>query len=227
MEIKGFQGVSLIDYDGVISSVVFTGGCNMRCPFCQNPELVNNIGETLDEERVLNLMSERKGFIDGVVITGGEPTIQNGLLEFCKSLKRGGFLVKLDTNGLLPNVLKDLIENIDYISLDIKSSFANYNNACGINVDINKIKESLDILRDSKIEYEIRTTCVPGIVDIEKIREIVKGISWAKRYVLQQYRQEKTLDPSFSKIMPYSKDILLGFKKEASGFISNVFVRGI
>ncbi|MEW6103509.1 MAG: anaerobic ribonucleoside-triphosphate reductase activating protein [bacterium] len=229
MKIKGFQGVSLIDYPEKVSSVIFTGGCNMRCPFCQNKELVENSIPSLNEEDILKAIFERKGFIDGVVITGGEPTIQHDLADFCRRLKNEGFFVKLDTNGYLPDVLRGLIENkaIDYISLDIKSTFSDYNNTCGITVDVDKIKESLEILRNMEIDYEIRTTGVPGIIDLEKIKEIAREISWAKKYVIQQYRNEKTLNPDFEKIAPYPKDVLLGFKREAEAFISNVSVRGI
>lgn len=226
MEIKGFQGVSLIDYPERISSVVFTGGCNMRCPFCQNPELVQNISPLIEEDKILKAIFERKGFIDGVVITGGEPTIQNDLTNFCRILKNEGFFVKIDTNGYLPDVLKNLLQDIDYISLDIKSSFRNYNNACGIEVDIDRIKESLDILKNSDIDYEIRTTCVPTIVDGEEIKEIVSYIPWAKRFVLQQYRNLKTLDPNLEKIAPYPNERLFGFKREAERFIPSVFIRG-
>ncbi len=232
LKIKGFQGISLIDYPERISSVVFTKGCNMRCPFCQNPELVEGMkeeGEMMREDEVIKTIIERKGFIDGVVITGGEPTIQEGLIDFCKKLKNISLLVKIDTNGYLPDVLNCLIQSnsVDYIAMDIKSSFKNYNNACGITVHIDKIKESLEILKNANIDYEIRTTCVPGIVDCEKIKEIAREIYWAKRYIFQQYRNCKTLNPNFKKIAPCSNDILLGFKKGAEGFISNVFVRGI
>lgn len=227
MEIRGFQGVSLIDYPGKICSVVFTGGCNMRCPFCQNPELVQNLSPLMEEDKILKAIFERKGFIEGVTITGGEPTIQDSLLDFCKILKNEGFFVKVDTNGYLPDVLKSLLQSIDYISLDIKSSFRNYNNACGIEVDTNRIKESLEILRNLDISYEIRATCVPCIVDDEEIKEIASYIPWAKRFILQQYRNLKVLNADFEKIPPYPSEKLFEFKSYLEGFIPNVLIKGI
>ncbi|MEW6481442.1 MAG: anaerobic ribonucleoside-triphosphate reductase activating protein [bacterium] len=229
MKIAGFQGVSLIDYPDKVSSVIFTSGCNMRCPFCQNKDLVLSNNGFLNEDDILKAIIERKGFIDGVVITGGEPTIQDGLLDFCKRLKSNSLLVKLDTNGYLPDVLRGLIENkaIDYIALDIKSTFSSYNNACGIDVDISKIKESLEILKNSNIDYEIRTTGVPSLIDEEVIREIASYIPWTKRYVLQQYRNKKTLNRDFEKILPYSGEVLLSFKSIAEKSIKEVLIRGI
>lgn len=227
IKIKGFQGLSLIDYPERICCVVFTSGCNMRCPFCQNPELVSGDSKLQDEDKILEKIIERKGFIDGVVITGGEPTIQKGLVDFCKRIKDGGFFVKIDTNGLLPDVLKGLIDVVDYISLDIKASFRNYAIACGKEIGVDNIKESLMILKNTKIDYEIRTTCVPGIITEGEIKEIASAIFWTKRFVLQQFRNTKTLDPSFEKIEPYPAEILFGFKNEAENFIPCVKIRGI
>ncbi|HAW49749.1 TPA: anaerobic ribonucleoside-triphosphate reductase activating protein [bacterium] len=226
MKIGGWQGISLIDYPEKISSIVFFSGCNMKCGFCQNPSLVKSIEET-KEDVVINAIIERKDFIDGIVLTGGEPTIQDRLIDFCKYFKDHGFSIKLDTNGYLPDMIERLISIVDYIAMDIKAVFSDYDKVCGINVDIEKIKASMEIIKNSTIDYEFRTTCVPIIITEEKIVEIAGYIPWTKRYVLQQYRNENTLDPNFLNIRPYPPEKIHRFASLANDFIHNVGVVGV
>ena len=186
MEVRGFIETSLLDWDGKVSSVVFLPYCNFKCPFCDNGILIEN-PETLPEikiETIENFIRERKDFIDGVVITGGEPTIHPWLPELIKRLK---VPIKLDTNGTNPAVLSELIalKLIGYVAMDIKSPLNDrYHEAAGTKVDLNKIKESIKILMGSEMDYEFRTTVIPTLLDEQEIEAIAKTISGAKKYVL-------------------------------------------
>ncbi len=194
--IKGFNGTSLIDYPDIISSVVFIGGCNFRCPICHNPELV--LPEllsglrNLDEKEVLMEIKKRKGFIDGVVITGGEPLLYENTIELIRKIKDIGLKVKIDTNGSFPENLKKILPFVDYIAMDIKSSIKKYNAACGVKVNIDKILESIEIVKGFK-EHEFRTTVHPKYVLKEDIIEILNLIKGAKRYKLQNTRGLKNI----------------------------------
>ncbi len=199
--IKGFQGVSLIDYPEHIASIVFIGGCNFRCPFCHNIELVlpEELKKlpTLSEEYILKELIRRKNFINGVEFTGGEPTLYKGLTKFLKRIKEEVKIdIKLDTNGTNPSIIEELLEEslVDYIAMDIKSSPDNYNRAAGVKVDIDAIKKSVELIKSSQIDYEFRTTLVPDFVKEEDIGKICKFLGNVKRYVLQRYRPEKTLN---------------------------------
>lgn len=209
--IKSFIGTSLIDYPGVLSAVLFFGGCNFRCPFCQNvdlvlPERLKNL-EDLDSREVIEMIRKRIKFIDGVTITGGEPTIHKELSSFLEELKERlpTIKVKLDTNGSNPSILFDLINDklIDYVAVDIKSSFRKYNYATGTQDSFNSVIETINLLLLNNIEYEFRTTVVPKIVDKEDILEIANLLKSSKTYVLQQFRNKETLDPSFRNVEPY------------------------
>ncbi|MEN3013491.1 MAG: anaerobic ribonucleoside-triphosphate reductase activating protein [Endomicrobiia bacterium] len=176
MRIGGFQKISFIDYPGHISCVVFTQGCNFRCYYCHNPQLVypELFREPIDEEIVFNYITKRKNYLDAVVICGGEPTIQEGIVEFVKHIKRLGLKVKLDTNGSKPEILNEIIGYIDFISMDIKSKIekSKYSKVCRVDVDIDKIKDSIRIILNSSVEHEFRTTIDNNIVDAEDIKEI-------------------------------------------------------
>ncbi|GAG74356.1 unnamed protein product, partial [marine sediment metagenome] len=218
MEFKGFQKTSLIEYPGKIVSVVFTAGCNFRCPFCQNPELVLNpdsLPSVSSKEVVSHLISKKK-WLDGLSITGGEPMIHQALSDFIGKVKEEGFLVGIETNGTNPQMLKDLIAGklIDYVALDIKASLVweKYKVAAGINDEdlFRKVKESIGVLLELKldIDYELRTTVVPGLIREEDILAIARQIKGAKRYVLQQFLPRTTLDKQYERIKPYSKEVL-------------------
>jgi pyruvate formate lyase activating enzyme len=183
----------------------------------------------MEEREVIEILSERRGFIDGVVITGGEPTIQKDLSDFAKRIKELGLLVKIDTNGLLPDVLTELTSAgaVDYIALDIKASLTNYDRACGRKIETKKIKESIDLLLSSDIDYEFRTTCVPSLVNGEEISAICELIRGAKRYSLQQFQNKRTLNPEFGKVEPYSYEEIKRLAEIAEGYVQSVDLRGL
>jgi len=193
MRIGGIIDMSTVDYPGKVCSVVFFHGCNFHCPFCYNVSLVEgNDYRNVGVEEVLKELEKARGFIDAVTITGGEPTMQpEDLIEFCRCLREMNLLVKLDTNGYNPGFLAEILEKnlVDFVSMDIKSDMAGYNRMSGIECDLSRIKKSVDILRSSNIEYEFRTTIVPGQNDKPSVIEgICDFIKPAQPYVLQQFR---------------------------------------
>ncbi len=214
MRIGGLQKTTLIDYPGKIAATVFLSGCNFRCPWCYNPELVlpEKIKKSpkISERDFFNFLEEKKGLLEGVVICGGEPTINEDLLKFCRKIKKLGFLVKLDTNGSNPKMLKKLLDNhsIDYVAMDVKTPLKNLH-----------IKKSVEILKQGKIDYEFRTTVVPTIHTKENIIQIAKKIAPARKYYLQNFRPEKTIDPKFKKIKPFSQKQLELFQKKCQKYL--------
>lgn len=205
MIIGGLQKLTLIDYPGKIAATVFTASCNFRCPFCHNPELV--LAEwveqgSIKEKDFFDFLKSRKGKLEGVCLTGGEPTLQPDILQFIEKIKKLDLDVKLDTNGLRTDVLKSVISEglVDYIAMDIKNSIQNYEKACGIKLDKERIDLSVDLIKNSRINHEFRTTVVPGIhteKDFESIGEWLEG---ADKYVLQRYQdQGKILKESLRK----------------------------
>ncbi len=196
MRVKGFQGTSLLDFPGRVASLVFTGGCNLSCSFCHNPGLVLDPDQYPDyplEELFVDL-KQRSTFIDGVVVSGGEPTLAAGLEDFLKRIKGLGLQVKLDTNGLLPRVLERFLERglVDYLAIDLKTAPARYAELYDRPVDIGALMESCRLAIAVAPDYEFRTTCVPGLVDEAELVAIGAQISGARRWVLQQFipRQE-------------------------------------
>lgn len=231
MEIKGFLPLSLIDYPGKMAAVVFLADCNFRCTFCFNHDLVlhpENL-ETLDSAHILKKLKARKKWIDGVVVTGGEATVSKGLEGFIEKIKKLGFPVKLDTNGSNPKILKQLVKKklIDYVAMDIKCTPEKYSKVVGVDVDIKNIKESVEILRKGGIEYEFRTTVVPSLIKKADIIEIGKWLKGSKRYFLQQFRPEKTLDEKHKDEKPYSAEELEEFAKIARRFFGDCQVRSV
>lgn len=200
MIIQGLQKTTLLDYPEKVACTMFTGGCNFRCPFCHNASLVVDRGNIVPiesqkngdytEEEIFTFLNKRRGILDGVCITGGEPMIQSDLEEFIQKIKNLGFLVKLDTNGSFPDRLKNMIDSgiIDYVAMDIKNSKEDYGKTIGVkNYNTDKIERSVDILMEGKIPYEFRTTVVREFhteENIYKIREWIKG---AEQYYLQQF----------------------------------------
>ena len=230
MEIKGVIDLSLVDWDGKVSSVFFLPGCNFRCPFCYNSALVLHPEreETTPFERVKNYLKKYRTWIDGVCITGGEPTIHSDLFELCSKLKEMGFLVKVDTNGTNPVMIRELIEKglVDYIAMDIKAPLTveKYSKATGINAEklLGKVKETVRTLLRSKINYEFRTTVVPTIHKKEDIEEICRSIKGCKKYVIQRFRAEReTINPEFSKLNPFTDDEMKMFLTAARKFFPN------
>ncbi len=231
MEIGGLQKLTLIDYPGRIAATVFLIGCDFRCPFCYSPELVlpEKIKNQprIPEKDFFDFLKERKKLLEGVVICGGEPTIHQELPVFCGKIKKLGYLVKLDTNGSNPEMLKRLIKEklIDYVAMDIKAPREKYSEAAGVKVDIKKIEESIKILKNNKIDFEFRTTVVPTFHKKEDILKIAQWIGPAKKYYLQNFRPEKTINPKFEKIKPYSQEYLLEIQKTVSPFFEVCQVR--
>lgn len=192
MTIAGIIKQSFVDYPGSISAVVFTHGCNMNCVFCQNRHIIDPERQSshIDEEKVLDFLEKRAGFLDGVVISGGEPALQPDLEEFILKVKNMGYSVKLDTNGTCPEVIEKLLKKdmLDYIAMDIKAPLEKYSEICRCDIDIKRIEESMSVIMSSGVDYEFRTTCCPQLDndDLIKIGALVLG---SKKYVLQQCRR--------------------------------------
>ncbi len=233
MRICGMQGISLIDFPGRIASILFVGGCNFRCPYCQNGSLVEGYERlpSIDADSVLAFLKRREGFIDGVVITGGEPLLNgSNLVEFLGKVRNTGLSIKLDTNGYSTDVLREILKSkvVDYVAMDIKTSLEKYHIASGRKINANKILDSIRAIMEASIEYEFRTTCVPGLVGREDIEDITSLIKGAKRYYLQQFRADNpTLDPSYMRIVPYPKEKLEEFLNVAQEHVTSVGIRGI
>ncbi|HPN54388.1 MAG TPA: anaerobic ribonucleoside-triphosphate reductase activating protein [Candidatus Moranbacteria bacterium] len=206
MRIGGFQKLTLIDYPGAIATTVFTVGCSFRCPFCHNPELVKRgalgveYSQKMEKEFFAHL-EKRKGKLEGVCITGGEPTVQPDIIEFIQKIKNLGYLVKLDTNGTRPDVLKKLLDQklLDFVAMDIKHQIKKYDKATGVKGDKKRIKLSVGLIMNSGVPYEFRTTVVPGIHEEKDFLEIAKWIKGARAYYLQEYREKIILDPKLKK----------------------------
>jgi pyruvate formate lyase activating enzyme len=235
MQIKGFIEVSFSDWDGKVSSVIFLPSCNMRCPFCYNTKLVLHPDKmpTHDLTNVENYLQKNRKWIDGVVITGGEPTIHMDLPVLCKKIKELGFPVKLDTNGTNPTLMVELLNEglIDYVAMDVKAplTLEKYSKASGVNASLflPKIKKTIDTLLSRKVEYEFRTTTVPSIHGVKDIEEICQKIKGCEKYALQNFRANaETLDPTFQSLKPFSKVDLENFQKIAQNFIPKVIIRG-
>jgi len=231
MKIGGFQKLTLIDYPGRIAATVFLTGCNFRCPFCYSselvlPEKIKNQPK-ISEKDFFIFLKERKELIEGIVLCGGEPTISKGLIPLIKKIKKMGFSVKLDTNGSDPKLLKTLIEKklVDYVAMDIKAPMEKYKKIFGKRVKIDDIEKSIKILKEGRVDYEFRTTVVPTVLNKEDILKIVRWIGPAKRYFLQNFRPEKTIDPKFEKIKPYPQEYLLEIQKAISPFFEVCQVR--
>lgn len=227
--IRGLQKTTLLDYPGKVAATVFLGGCNMRCPFCHNMNLVcsDDLPE-FSEEDILRFLSSRTGILDGVCITGGEPTLYKDLPNFIRSIKDIGFSVKLDTNGTNPEMIALLFDEhlIDYVAMDIKSSFSNYGRACGIpDIDLSPVKRSIDILLKGTCEYEFRTTAVEEYLDDTAVSDIAEAIKGAKHYFLQGYVESQFVpDKSLHAVQ---KEKLLEYTGELSKYIDHVEIRGL
>ena len=190
MNVQGYQKLTLLDFPGKVACTVFTGGCNLRCPFCHNASLVltPREGDNLEEE-VLSYLARRQGILEGVCITGGEPLLQPTLSDFIDKVKKMGFSVKLDTNGSDPDALAALLSrgNIDYIAMDIKSSPAGYEKAIGVKLPFDRFARSVEIIRESGIPYEFRTTAVKGIHTEEDFAQIGSWLKAGEKYFLQGF----------------------------------------
>jgi len=227
MIIKGLQKTTLIDYPGKVACTIFTFGCNFRCPYCHNPELVIENGtKEIPQEEILKFLEERKGFFDGICITGGEPTIHKDLTDLLKKIKKLGLVVKLDTNGTNPQIVEQLIKNklIDYIAMDIKAPLEKYEQVAREKVDLEKIKKSVELIKNSGIDYEFRMTVPPNMFDENDFVEIGEWLKGAKRFYLQQFKGIKTLDKSLIG-KTVSREQLENFHSILKPFFENCEIR--
>lgn len=208
-KLAGLQKTTFIDYPEKIACIVFTQGCNFRCGYCHNPELFENKEPVLSVPAFFEFLNKRKGKLDGVVITGGEPTLHGkDLIEFIKEVKSLGFLVKLDTNGTHPDVLQELLnENLlDYIAMDIKAPLAKYKPITQTDIDTKIIKKSIDMIMNSGVDYEFRTTIVKSQLSVEDLRQIGELIQGAKRYYMQKFLATKILDETLMSEESYTDE---------------------
>ena len=224
MKFSGLQKTSLVDFPNRVASVLFTPGCNLRCPYCHNWRIVVDPKPPfLNEETALSMLEARKKYVDAVVITGGEPTLHKELPKFLRKLKERGFTVKLDTNGFYPEVLEECLPYVDYVALDVKTSLEKYGRL-GAKSTVGFLR-TLEMLKTGKVEYELRTTVVPGFVDIEdmtRIGELVKG---AKTFALQQFVSGDTLDKNLSSLKPYAQETIAKYAEAMENYASNVVLR--
>jgi pyruvate formate lyase activating enzyme len=232
MNIRGLYKTSLVDFPGKISSVVFTGGCNLRCGYCHNPHMVLDSSslEKIEEEDFFRFLSGRKNLIDGVTVTGGEPSLQPDLPEFLQRIKEMGFHVKLDTNGFSPSVIEDLLSRglVNYIALDVKSSPGKYASVTGTGLPFDTVLQTIKTLKKSGIDFELRTTCIPKMVTIEDIAEIGEATGMVKKYYLQQFVNTGILvDPSLQELSPYPAVYLEAMKGECLKFAQTCIIRGL
>jgi len=231
INIKGVQRTSLIDYPKKVCAVVFVSKCNFRCPYCHNAELVlDEIKEDIPPEEILEFLEKKRKWLDGICITGGEPTLHRGLIDFAKEVKKKKFLVKVDTNGTNPPMIEKLLKKklVDYIAMDIKAPLDKYDLSAGAKVNKKDIQKTINLLMKSKISCEFRTTVVPGLFDEKDAEEIGKWLKGARKFCIQQFRNiDGTLDKKFQDVRPYPPKKLKEFKKILSNYIKNVEIRGV
>lgn len=231
MVIGGLVKFSLSDYPGKTSAVIFTRGCNFRCRYCHNPELVlpEKYAEEIPQEEVFSFLENRKGKIDAVVLTGGEPTDHSDLGDMIKKIKKMGFLVKLDTNGSRPEVLEKIIKDrdIDYLAMDIKAPFTNegYKKITNVIFDVEKLKNSVSLIMNSGLPYEFRTTIVKSLTSFDDLRKIAESIKDAKNYFLQKFVATKLNDESLMSETSYSDEELEELVNEISTFVEHCEAR--
>lgn len=229
MKLGGIQKMTLLDFPGHVACTVFTSGCDFRCPFCHNSPLIGHIDdeELIDSSELMRLLDMRKGILDGVAITGGEPLMHPETAELMEEIGKKGFLVKLDTNGSYPERLADIIERklADYVAMDVKSPLEKYALVAGTDAFNDKIKESIALLLSGNVEYEFRTTAVAKLHekgDFEKIGQLISG---AKRYYIQCFKDSgNILEDGLS---APTKEELLGFLREAKKYVPNTELRGV
>ena len=239
MLILGFQKTTLLDYPGKLASIIFTGGCNLRCPYCQNSEIAFGGDEEpspVSEDEVLEHLKKRRNMLEGLVITGGEPTLQKDLPSFIRKVRSLGLLIKLDTNGTNPSLLKELLDEglLDYVAIDIKQSIENYPAACGLPVSENtdalldRVRSSIGILLSCKIDYEFRTTVVKELFEKEDLPKIASMIKGAKSYFLQSFKESPGV-PENSSFSAPSPEEMAEYEKIMKTLLPGTYValRGI
>ncbi len=227
MTIGGLQKCSLIDYPGKIAAIIFTQGCNFHCPYCHNPELVNETATEIPVDEIFAFLERRKNILDAVTITGGEPTIHDDLIPFIRKIKEMGFLVKLDTNGTNPEVIRTLQNShlVDYFAMDIKAPLASYEQTVGRAVDRQALEESIILLKAGKIPYEFRTTVVKSLLSPNDLHAIGTAIRGAHTYYLQKFVPTKTLNPAFIRKTTYRDDEFEAMRETMSTYVEHCYIR--
>jgi len=231
VEIKGLEKLAPKDYPGYISATVFTGGCNFRCPFCHNSQLVLEPEKysTLPLDFFISFLDVRKDWLEAVCITGGEPLLHEDIEILMQVIKDRGLLVKLDTNGSFPERLQELLDKgvLDYIAMDVKAPLKRYSHITGTDVDTDKILRSIDLIRESGLKYVFRTTVVPGLIREEDIVEIGRLLQGSDLYQLQNFVPQNTLDKAFLNRKPYPSAKLEKFAAVAKEFFAEVILEGV
>lgn len=232
MKIGGLQPVTLLDYPQKVAAIIFASGCNMRCPFCYNPNLVLpqliDSGQLLSEVQVLAFLKKRKKYLDGVVMTGGEPLLQSDSLKFLHRLKKIGYQIKLDTNGLAADRLERSLANglVDYLAMDIKGPLDRYALFSGVNADWSNITKSICLIKNSGLPYEFRSTLVKNLHQPQDIPQMAQLIKGAKKYFLQSWRSDSQLvgGENFSG-QSFSAKEMAGFREAAEKWVKKCFIR--
>lgn len=229
MIIGGLQKTSLIEYPGKVSAIIFTRGCALSCHYCHNPELVipSLFGKGLSEDYVLGYLRSRTKRLDGAVISGGEPTIHADLPSFLSKIKEMGYLIKLDTCGMHPDMLQNVIEKglVDYIAMDVKAPLGKYKLVTGVEVREERIRRSIEMIKSSNIDYEFRTTIVKNQLTAKDIRGIAEMVAGARIYFLQKFNNSKTLDPDFKNAETYTDEEFDRIRNDVSRYVSACYVR--
>lgn len=226
MDFVGIDKFSLLDYDGLISIVLFSPGCNFACPYCHNKKSIVDSKDYITFKDIYAYLKSRKNLIDAVTFSGGEPTLMRELKERIKLVKELGYKIKLDTNGSNPTTLKDLLDEklLDYVAMDIKSSFDRYDLATASKVNIDNIKQSIDLIKNAQIDYEFRITLVDEFVSVNDIEKIAKYLKGSKKFYLQKYVYRDDMDNK--NLHPVSEDKANEFKEILSKYIAKVELRG-
>jgi len=218
--IKGFIETSFIDWKGQLSSVIFSGGCNFRCPYCHNSNLVlyPDRMEAIPFEYVLSTLRKYKKWVERIVITGGEPTLHMSLFHLMGEIRKEGIKIKLDTNGSSPSVLKGLINDglVDYIAMDIKGPLDRYKRWCGVDIRTEDIDESIQVILNGKVDYEFRMTVVPFLHREDDVYEVAEYIKHARKFYVQEFRPRNTLNPLFLNIRPFSPEKIKSIRASVS-----------
>lgn len=224
--IKGFHKVSFVDYPGKVAAVLFVGGCNFACPYCHNESILKGDQLTIPwEDTIKPYLIKRQKLLDGVVVSGGEPSLHPSVLNLMADIKSLGYAVKLDTNGSHPEFIKQAVEKrlVDYIAMDIKSPLHKYEKVCHCHIDDDLIHTSIKYIMQSEVDYQFRTTVVPTLIELNDIKEIIQQIKGAKCYVLQQFKPVETmLDKHLLNIEPYSLENIQPLKEQAGKYIQKV-----
>ena len=227
MKISGLMKLTLLDFPGHVACTVFLAGCNFRCPFCHNGSLVRGGDLDISREELFSFLKKRQGILDGVCITGGEPLMNPDVGELVRDIKSLGYLVKLDTNGSYPERLAELLKegNIDYVAMDIKNAHDGYRLACGVNIDVEKIKKSVETLKASGVDHEFRTTVVKGIHTKDDVAACAEWVGEGEKYFLQNYKESEDIIAPDG-LSAFSEEELLDMLREAQRYNTRTEKRG-